>query len=128
MTEGYDDTYSIIQENGQSVSIVSQYENEIERDKFGALKKTIESEVETVKAFPIRLNPTEKQLSEAGIDIKVLLLMYISQKELDLKNISIDVKRDKIRYAGEEYKISTFKDNGHFYDKFRSIILGLNHA
>ena len=128
MSEGYEDTYDIIQENGQDITLVFQKESEREYDKFGAEIKTIETDTETVKAFPIRINPSQKQLAQAGIDIKVSLLLYISQKELDLKSIIITEKRDKVRYNGSEYMIDAERKNGHNFDKFRSVVLGLNHA
>lgn len=131
MSEGYNDTYNIIQKNGQDITIVMQKESDRKYDKFGTELKTVDDDpvnVEIVKAFPLRFNPSAKQLTEAGIDIKVSLLLYISKKELDIKNITIDSKRDKIRHDGIEYKIESLKPNGHNYDKFRSFVVGLNHA
>lgn len=128
MSEGYDDTYNIIQKNGQDITIVMQKESDRKYDKFGTELKTVDTITETVKAFPLRFNPSTKELTEAGIDVKVSLLLHIAQRELDEKSIAIDEKRDKIRHEGIEYKIEASRRLGHNYGKFRSLVVGLNHA
>lgn len=122
------ETYDIIQEYGRNIDIISQTETQRSYDKFGSPKKVVESSSKTVKAFPIRFNPSEKEIREAGLDDKVDLILYVSSKEISDESIEFDVLRDRIRLDGSEYKFQgsrALRENGHFGTSFRSWVLGL---
>lgn len=119
------DTYDVIQEYGQPVELVMQAESVRSKDKFGAVKSVNDDTTETVNAFPIRYNPSEKEIKEAGFDERVDVMLFLSSKELSDKSINVDSLRDRMRVRGQQFKLKDIKPHGHFGNSFRSWVVGL---
>lgn len=126
-----EDTYNIIQEYGHEFELIKQTEviREDNKDKFGSIKKVDDTVLCTLKAFPIRFDPTEKERTNKGFSDKVVVIMFVSSKELADKSLTFDIIRDRIRLQGKQYKIEEgARKNGHIGSSFRSYIVGLVDA
>lgn len=122
----YDDVRRIVNEYGQDVSILRDSETDMTRDQYGSITQRA-PQVFKISAFPVRLNPSEKDLQKVGIREKVDLILYLSNERLAALGKTmddIDPIRDTVQWKGKTYKITHRNPYSQFNDVDLYTVLG----
>lgn len=108
------DVRDTIREWGQPLDFFLRSEKDLVRGSLGTVvSKSIESF--QISAYPIQRNPTEKQLTSAGLSVQASALVYTSALAwvdlglLDLDDLILDkfdVSRMTVGMDGKEWKVA----------------------
>lgn len=128
------DARNAIWERGSDIIINLNEEQKITRDKFGTIKKreNVSSPQLTFKAYPIKWNPTEKELDRAGIKERVHVTVKTAMQDWNDAGYDIDTLKDvnsiraTIIINGAKYEIKDKVLESQFADTYLYVLLGLN--
>ena len=128
------DARNVIRERGQQIEIRLHVEQKITRDKFGSIKNrgTAQTDERTFYSYPVKYNPTEKELDRAGIRERVQVTAKTAMIDWNdagytmetLKNI--DSIRATVVIAGSKYEIRDKVLESQYGDTYLYVLLGLN--
>ncbi len=116
--------------NGTPITIQILDEAGVTKDNYGNIIARPSPVTKTIKSYPIRFDPTDKQLEKAGIRTKVDVIFWLSTKRADQLSLSfkdIDTVRAVVIHPvkdGVEYRIKQKQNIGQYGDKFLYITLG----
>jgi hypothetical protein len=104
----YQDVQDVIDGYGNDITILTDSESQVTRDDYNSITQR-EPNRYSIRVFPVRLNPSDKDLQKVGIREKVDLILYISNKQMGELNQAIgdiDVIRHTIEWKSQTYKIT----------------------
>jgi hypothetical protein len=128
------DVRNVIWERGEQIKIILIGESEIERDRFGTIKRQIPGteDIHVFYAFPIIYSPAEKEQEKSGIKEKTQVIIYTAMqdwidKELDVDRLeAIDSIRATVIIDNQKYEIKDKNKLDQFSDNYLYVVLGLN--
>lgn len=112
--------------NGDIITIQLADEADVTRDAYGNIIGRSPTPV-PIKSYPIRFDPSDKQLEKAGIRTKVNVIFWLSAKRADQLSLSfedIDTVRAVVVYRDTEYRIAEAQEVSQYGSKFLYITLG----
>lgn len=128
------DARNVIRERGKQIEIRLHTEQKITRDKLGSIKNrgTVETDEPTFYAYPVRYNPSDKELDRAGIRERVQVTAKTSTLDWNDAGYSLETLKaiDSIRATviidGAKYEIRDKVLESQFGDTYLYVLLGLN--
>ena len=121
------DAKACIDQRGRDIIIQHTTEEDVTRDIYNSIKKR-EPLNFTIKAFPVKFNPTADALEKAGIKENVDVLVTTAALDWMNNNLTIkdiDSTRSEVILDGETYTIKDKNQVNMFSDAFLNIVLGL---
>lgn len=122
-----EDAKEFIDERGLEVKINTNNETNVDRDKYGSIKKRT-STVLTFNAFPVTFNPSSDQVKRAGIREDVDVLVTFATKDFTNNSLGykdIDHTRWEIELEDRTYSIKDINQINHFSSSYLNIVVGL---
>lgn len=126
--EAQKDVRRIATKYGADINIVTGAISE--RDDYGHVISRANTTI-TVKTFPVRFKPTQKQREKAGILKAVDVIFWLPLRSFDLAGYTydqIEVETGKIVFESKTYKIIEKNRVNHFADSFLHIVIGANRG
>jgi hypothetical protein len=127
--EALRDIKAIVDERGDFVKIVIRDEADVQRDSYRSIEKRNQNRILQIKAYPIEVRPSEKQLEKAGIREKADITIWTAM--LDWINAGIDFNdiefagRTTAIWNGNEYELRDKNLVFQIIDTFLYTTLGL---
>jgi hypothetical protein len=126
------DVKRIVEQYGDNILLIPGDETNLKKDDYGSIigrQPGTSPNGQTIKSFPIRFNPTTKDLEKAGIAERVEVVFYLSKLRADELGIVIpskitDTVRMKIVYRGISFRLRDRGWYSQFGDEFLYITLG----
>lgn len=123
------DSKAVIDERGDLVEIFIRDEGEITRDRYGAVKKNIQTTQYRFRAHPVQFQPSDKQLEAAGLRERATVIIYTSMKDwidsgIEFEDLRLDMK-SSVKLQGDVYEIREKALTGQMNDQYIYLTLGL---
>jgi hypothetical protein len=118
------DVLNIVNGYGHEIKL---YYGTVSRDEYGSIISRTSTSSYTIKAFPITLNPTRKDIEKAGFTQTLDITVYLSKLDADRKGIfydEINPNEWTLEYNGAEYTIKEKSLFSQFGSDFLYIVLG----
>jgi len=119
-----------VQEIGEVLTFELNNESNVSRDRLNSIQQTNKASplILEIKAFPINMSPTRRELIESGIKKEVDILIHTANQEWKDKGIefeNIDIIRTRVRFRKGQYQIKEKALVSQFSDEFLYITFGL---
>ena len=117
-------------EYGHPVTVYIRGESGVVRDTYQTISQFTQAPAiaYSIYAFPIRYDPTQRELEQAGIYERCDVLIWTATKDwtdLGLSYLSIDEVRSTVVLDGAEYRVGHKQQQDRFFDVHLHIALGL---
>ena len=128
------DARDILRELGKPIKIQLHVEQKITRDKFNSIKNrgTITTPEITFYSYPLKFNPTEKELDRAGIRERTQVLAKTAMLDWNEAGYTMDTLKDlnsvraTVVIEGAKYEIRDSVLESQFVDTYLYVLIGLN--
>jgi len=125
------DAKAIIDERGMLVKYFERTETEIQRDIYSSIKaKNKISDPILLNAYPIRTNPTVKDLMKCGLRDMADMIITTAMQDWIMQGIdpqvAIDMTRCSFEIMAMTYKVKEIGYINQFHDIFLNVTFGLS--
>lgn len=122
------DAQNEINERGEQLKFILRGEGDLKRDRYNSIKAKNQKPKYFLKAFPITIDPSSRELEKAGLREEVDALVYTSMKEWSDQSVDfIDIEPEKMSVIlrGETYEVREKGMVSQFSDTFLYLTFGL---
>jgi hypothetical protein len=127
--ESLKDVKSMIDERGDFVKVIIREEGDVERDSYKSIKKRSFSQELNMKAYPIDIRPSQKQLEKAGIREQCEITIWTATADWNRQGLDFNAiemgGRSTVVWQGNVYDIRDKNQVNQIIDSFGYITLGL---
>lgn len=125
------DVQNIVHERGMMVKVQIRNENQILRDSYGSISERMDSVSFFVKAFPVEMNPSQKQLEKAGIRETQEAVAWMAYKDFTDAGYTpeaFELIRMTVIMNGMQYQVKERGLVSQFADAFLYVTFGLSKS